>query len=673
VLRAETGAESWNIADFLTRWETGQLRHEDGRAVELGPGTVLLVDEAGTVDSRTQLALLEICRASQVGAVRLIGDPSQTQPVGAGGVFGFLARSIPASHLTVNYRQGDPEDTHEAVASRLLREGRGRAYLEAKDAAGLLHIAPTEDEAVVDAVAEWAANLAQGASPREHVLISDTNRVVDSLNPRARAAMRAQGRLHPVEVVAGGVPYSVGDRVAFLAKHVMFQPRRGSDGDILLRADGSPRQQRLTIPKRTRGEVIGVDPVAGTISVRTDTAGRLPTRDVLLTTQEAAGESLRSPVRLGHGYAMTVAIAQARGWSDSYLVLTASQLTGLEQTYTAQTRATRCTRLYGGADRILGGDMPEDWLRTRDHVKDTLAETLVRSTRKVTTLDYLDPGERTVLEERFAAPRQSPPRLDAPASAAQLAMAERLGRTLPADATWLEASAAVDLVRGQAPGTQAVAWLSQLGIPGEDAWRRVASALEDQEVRTPLPRQPIPSREGRAAAETDPHLAAIEELIATPPSERLDAAERYRRELPLVASARTRATRETGVPQQPNPAAASAASWPASPPQATAPTSPPPSDQAPAGRAGRTVADLTPEQRQRIRGPVVELSPEQRQRIRRPLPEDTPASQRDPEQARAVRAPRPGDDDDQRRLEELGREAAERAARERQRGPRQGQ
>jgi hypothetical protein len=117
VLRAETGAESWNIADFLTRQETGQLRHEDGRPVELGPRTVLLVDEAGTVDSRTQLALLEVCRGAQVGALRLIGDPGQTQPVGAGGVFGFLARSMPVSHLTVNYRQGDLEGTHEAAGS----------------------------------------------------------------------------------------------------------------------------------------------------------------------------------------------------------------------------------------------------------------------------------------------------------------------------------------------------------------------------------------------------------------------------------------------------------------------------------------------------------------------------------------------------------------------------
>jgi hypothetical protein len=180
--------------------------------------------------------------------------------------------------------------------------------------------------------------------------------------------------------------------------------------------------------------------------------------------------------------------------------------------------------------------MPEDWLTARDQVKDALADTLVRPTRKVTTLDYLHPGDFAVLEERFATPRQSPPAFDSPASPSQRELAQRLGHQLPDNASWLEASAAVDLAHGHAPGTQAVAWLSQLGIPADDGWRRVASALEEQEVRNPLPRRPIPSREGRAAAERDPHLAAIEELLAAPAPERLDASERYRHQRPLVAA-----------------------------------------------------------------------------------------------------------------------------------------
>jgi conjugative relaxase-like TrwC/TraI family protein len=630
VLHAETGAESWNIADFLTRHEAGQLRHEDGRPVELGPRTVLLVDEAGTVDSRTQLALLEVCSGAQVGALRLIGDPGQTQPVGAGGVFGFLARSMPVSHLTVNYRQGDPEGTHEAAASRLLREGRGRAYLESKDSAGLLHVAPTEEAAIVEAVGEWAANVARsGEGAGDHVLIADTNTVVDELNLRARGVMRQTGRLGTEEVICGGVPYSVGDRVALLGKHVTHRPRVSADAAPLLRADGSPRMQRMTIPRRTRGEVIAIDAAAHTLRIRTDAHGRLPSRVVTLTAQEAAGESWQSPVRLGHGYAMTVAIAQARGWSDSYLLLSASRLTGLEQTYTAQTRATRCTRLYAGADRVLGGDMAGDWQEVRDQVKDVLAENLVRPTRKVTTLDYLDPGERAVLEERFTAPRQSPPALDSPASPAQRELAERLAQPVPEDASWLEASAAVDLAHGHAPGTQAVAWLGQLGIPTSDAWRRVASALEEKEVRNPLPRQPIPSREGRAAAERDPHLAAIEELLAAPPAQRLDSAERYRRERPLVTA--------STAPAAPDPPAEPVRTHPARSPR------PSPGDKVPT-----------------VRSP-------------RPSPGDNVPTVNLPRPP-GVRAPRYAQEDEQRRRDQLARETAEQARQqvERQRGPRQG-
>jgi hypothetical protein len=331
---------------------------------------------------------------------------------------------------------------------------------------------------------------------------------------------------------------------------------------------------------------------------------------------------------------MTVAIAQARGWTDSYLVLTASQLTGLEQTYTAQTRATRCTRLYGGADRILGGDVPEDWLQLRDQAKDTLAESLVRPTRKVTTLDYLDPGERSLLEERLAAPRKSPPRLDALASPAQLEMAERLHRPVPGDATWLEASAAVDVARGHAPGTQAVAWLGQIGIPSADAWRRVASALEEQSTRAALPRQPVPARGDLPLTEHDPHLAAIEELLAAPPEKRLDAAERYRHQ--LVATAAPEPTLETAPASQ-------AASRP---------------------RLGTDTPIVE------VRKKVVELPPDQRPD--RPRPQDAPIWQGDRPQG--VRAPKPTDDEEHRRRDQLTREAAEQARQqaERQRGPREG-
>ena len=50
VLQAETGAPSWNIADFLVRCESGSLWAPDGRPLSLGPNTILLIDEGGTVE-----------------------------------------------------------------------------------------------------------------------------------------------------------------------------------------------------------------------------------------------------------------------------------------------------------------------------------------------------------------------------------------------------------------------------------------------------------------------------------------------------------------------------------------------------------------------------------------------------------------------------------------------
>ena len=54
VLGAETGIPTWNLADFLVRVEHTLLRTRDGEAVSLTPRTVILVDEAGTVDGYRQ-------------------------------------------------------------------------------------------------------------------------------------------------------------------------------------------------------------------------------------------------------------------------------------------------------------------------------------------------------------------------------------------------------------------------------------------------------------------------------------------------------------------------------------------------------------------------------------------------------------------------------------------
>ena len=143
VLAAEAGVPAWNLADFTSRVTNGQLRTTDGAAVSLGPQTVLLVDEAGTVDSARWHEFAGLCREWRIAGVRVLGDPEQTQPVGSGSVLGWLSRHLPTTYLTLNYRQG--VGSVESEAARLLRDGRGTEFLRLKDRLGQLWIDATAE------------------------------------------------------------------------------------------------------------------------------------------------------------------------------------------------------------------------------------------------------------------------------------------------------------------------------------------------------------------------------------------------------------------------------------------------------------------------------------------------------------------------------------------------
>lgn len=388
------------------------------------------------------------------------------------------------------------------------------------------------------AVEHWSAAIAGGGDPAEHRFVADLRVVVDDLNARARERMEVMGRLgERLQVDARGGDrdascdgaavreLAVGDRVAFANKHVRWEPRIGEGRQALLRRAGAPRMRKVTTPRRTRGEVIAVDVEEQTITVRTDAAGRLPSREVVVTAKEAAGQAPAGLGELEHGYAMTTTTAQGREWQHVYVVLTGSRLMGLEQAYTAQTRSEVATHLYGNADTVHAEDDLANGRTWRDATKDALAESLTRSTAKVTTLDYADPRALAALEAQFAT-RQGMQPLDRPASEGQRTLLERIGRPVDVRATWFEASVAIDLAMGHVPGTQTAQWLRESGLSDKEAWRRVAAALDEQERRLRLVGE-LPSAEDRVPVEMDPHLYAIEELLGAPPEERIEAAERY--------------------------------------------------------------------------------------------------------------------------------------------------
>jgi hypothetical protein len=85
----------------------------------IGPGTLVVIDEAGMADTLTLAAVIEYAVA-RGSTVRLIGDDRQLAAIGAGGVLRDIAATPGAVRLHELVRFADPA---EAEASLALREG----------------------------------------------------------------------------------------------------------------------------------------------------------------------------------------------------------------------------------------------------------------------------------------------------------------------------------------------------------------------------------------------------------------------------------------------------------------------------------------------------------------------------------------------------------------------
>jgi conjugative relaxase-like TrwC/TraI family protein len=519
ILGAETGIPSWNLADFLVRVENGVLRTRDGEAVSIGPRTVILVDEAGTVDSRTWHAFTRLCVAAGVAGIRILGDPEQVQPVGSGSILGWLSRHLPTNCLTANYRQGDA--SVEAEAARLLREGKGVEFLRLKDRLGQLWIDTDRATSVGRGAEAWVEAIAGGGDPKQHVLLSDLVEVVGELNARARAGYDRLGRLGEVRVTVRGREWAVGDRVMFTAPHSQRVPVLDDAGRVVLRVDGTPRERTVRTPRRTQGvlEAFHAGPEGDLVlQVRTDGRGRLPERVVHVP----AGMDV-----LDHGYAMTTTVAQGRSWDTTYRVLTASRLTGRQQEYPAATRHVARSLLFGDLGSVFAEADGEIGAREDAILK--YGALISRDVSKVSTLDYLSTEDRRVLEERLA-----PRYMRTAAYTAKAPMSERQASYLVAlkrepgwGWSWVRASVEIDLALHRPAGQMALDWMEGQGISRPAAWNAVDAACREAGVKNPMPR---PESEA-------PSVAPDWDTAAT-----LDAARRER-----IAVLRQRAGATAGV------------------------------------------------------------------------------------------------------------------------------
>ena len=273
---------------------------------------VVVIDEAAMVSTRQLAELVDHAERREAKLV-LVGDHRQLAEIEAGGAFRALARRLPVIELTENRRQAA---TWERDALALLRDGDGRRALQLYERQGRVVSGEDVDDVRRRLVADWWS----AGDPDEALMIAFRRVDVADLNGRARALMRASGRLGPAELELPGGAFAVGDRVR------------------LRRND-----RRLGVANGERATVVAVDVERGAMALDVDGRRVALDRAYLGLTSDRAGASLV------HGYAITGHSAQGLTCDRAFVLVTSEA--SREWCYTALSRGRQENRIYAMAAR----------------------------------------------------------------------------------------------------------------------------------------------------------------------------------------------------------------------------------------------------------------------------------------------------------------------------------
>ncbi|WP_018716645.1 MobF family relaxase [Arhodomonas aquaeolei] len=309
-LEAGSGIESRTLASLLLALEGYTDEEGIGHPPreQLTARDVVVVDEAGMVDSRTLARLMR--HADDAGArVVLVGDHKQLQAVGAGGVFRHLAGED-AAEITAIRRQRDP---WARAATRAFAAGEAAEALSHYLERGRVHLTDGQPQAVACAVARWAEHV-RDAGAAETLLMAGTNAEVAALNAATRARMEADGRLigHETEIQTRERSGRAAGRIAVAAGERLLAKRNDRETGL--------RNGDLLTVERLRYTGTGVQLV-----VRVDRTGEAVTIDP------------RRYAQLRYGYAVTTHAAQG-ATVERAVVLAGGSMTSRESTYVQMSR-----------------------------------------------------------------------------------------------------------------------------------------------------------------------------------------------------------------------------------------------------------------------------------------------------------------------------------------------
>lgn len=424
-LARETGIKSRTVASLL-------LALRNGKA-QLGPKTILALDEAGMVGSR-EFALLQDAAMEAGAKLVAVGDPKQLQPIDAGGIFRALIDRHGKAEISAIQRQRTdaepllrwleargslgkakaaalrqvPEDASLPAIEEVCRKdgklarafdrwrarfdhhwmreavelfatGKADEALGKLDEKGRLRLVAGHAATMEAIVGDW---LADRTPIRDKAMIAGTRAEVRELNARARAAL----------VERGLVDDGNGIEVEIVHRDGTAETKRFAPGDRIVFSQND----------KTLG-------VAGTV-VAIDRREFATLLDVELDEPNPRGETrVLVPSSFGRfdlGFVLTNHKCQGRTLDSAYVLVNPS-MADREWTYVAASRSRFATTVYanlGGLGAVPSeAHAPEEALpgsiapsASRAEAVAALAASMSRSRAKGTTLDHAAPlADRT--------------------------------------------------------------------------------------------------------------------------------------------------------------------------------------------------------------------------------------------------------------------------------------
>lgn len=330
-LQRASGIPATTLARLLE--DLDRIDPRTGRPAGMAAGSVLVVDEAGMVDTRTLARLLDHTHRSCARLV-LVGDTEQLPEIEAGGLFAALADHPDTLRLGGNIRQ---TARWEQQALQALRDERVGEALAAYWHAGRIYVSDTPQQVFGQLVLDYVQT--QAHSPGEVIVLATSRGEVRLLNAAIRAQLRSRGQIDadPLVVRAEGtaLEFALGDRIMVTRNHYPLGLLNG-----------------------TRGHVTSVDQ-AGCALTMVDADG----------TEHRLDQQLLGSGDVQHAYALTVHKAQGIT-VDTALVSGAATLRK-EAGYVALSRGRTANHLY-----LTAADLRSTAPQVADDVRRTALDQL---------------------------------------------------------------------------------------------------------------------------------------------------------------------------------------------------------------------------------------------------------------------------------------------------------